>query len=231
MPSTTDLTSILADEQDALAAETRLSKVPPYVAVHDMGQVATTPSIFRNDHPATVRPLANARGGSMIVDWPSLSSKALWIDLNADKHDNYYKTDYVLFLNTEYQLGMDNIPETFDVDHLYNEARARNYGLRYVRLALVHYRVNRSHGSGPEKDVTRNEELRSPGRPKQMEELISMKYFGFLPPLRSDPRDQEVQAYAAFAQSKLGLDPDAVRDSIRYLRKKASTPWARKTSK
>jgi hypothetical protein len=92
----------------------------------------------------------------------------------------------------------------------------------------VHYRVNRSHGPGPEKDVTRNEALRTPGRPKLMEELISMKYWGFLPPLRSDPRDDEVDAYAAFVASKLGLDAKEVRQSVAYLRKKASTPWARK---
>jgi hypothetical protein len=63
-----------------------------------------------------------------------------------------------------------------------------------------------------------------------MDEIACMKYFGFLPPLRSDPRDEEIDAYATFAAAKLGLDADDVRNSVLYLRKKASTPWARRAN-
>jgi hypothetical protein len=121
------------------------------------------------------------------------------------------------------------IPKPFDVDHLYNRARSENYRLRFLRVALVSHSVNRSHGAGPEKGVTANEALRNAqGRPKLMDEIAPMKYWGFLPPLRDDPRDSEISAYATFAGAKLGLDPKEVRESIAYLRHKASTPWAAK---
>jgi hypothetical protein len=61
-----------------------------------------------------------------------------------------------------------------------------------------------------------------------MDELTCMKYFGFLPPLRNDPRESEIGAYVNFALAKLGLDPNQVRESVLYLRQKASTPWAKK---
>ncbi|HWE00243.1 MAG TPA: hypothetical protein VG345_14425 [Bryobacteraceae bacterium] len=60
-----------------------------------------------------------------------------------------------------------------------------------------------------------------------MDEIASMKYFGFLPPLQGNPRDAAIEAYATFAAAKLGLNAEDVRKSIQYLREKASTPWAR----
>jgi hypothetical protein len=222
------LSTILAREQDALAQETRIAQCPPYVAVLDIDIVAGTPSALRAHHPVTIRALANAKAGSFIVDCPTLNSKALWVNLQKDKQDTLYRADYLTFLNSEWQAGIGNIPDSYDVDHLYNSARARIYGLQYVRMALVHYKVNRSHGAGPEKDVTKNEELRRVSDRKLMDELTSMKYWGYLPPLRSNPRDGEITAYANFVAAKLGLDPDETRNSIQVLRKKASTPWARK---
>ena len=99
------------------------------------------------------------------------------------------------------------------VDHLYNRARALNYGLQYVRLALVRHAVNRSHGAAYEKDITKNEAGREKKDMKLMDEITSMKYFGFLSPLRDDPLEAEVDAYAAFAAAKLGLDP---QDTAEY---------------
>lgn len=222
------LSTILEREQDALARETRIAQCPPYVAVLDIDIVAHTPRDLRTHHPVTIRPLANAKAGSVVVDCPTLNSKALWVNLQKDKQDRHYRADYLTFLNAEWQAGIGTIPDPYDVDHLYNSARARIYGLQYVRMALVHYKANRSHGAGPEKDVTKNEELRRVSDRKQMDELTSMKYWGYLPPLRSNPRDSEITAYTNFVAAKLGLDADETRNSIQVLRKKASTPWARK---
>lgn len=221
----TDLVSVIKAERDALAAETRIAHSPPFVAANDLHEVARLPVILRAHHPATVKPLAPAGSRAFVISCPSLESAALWVDTSSSR----YVTDYLTFLNTEHGLTIDRVPPPFDVDHLYNAARARAYGLKFVRTALVAHGVNRSHGAGPERDVTKNEALRSPGSGlKLMDELTCMKYFGFLAPLRSDPRDSEVQAYAAFAAAKLGLDAKEVIASIKYLRAKASTPWARK---
>jgi len=142
--------------------------------------------------------------------------------------DDDYRNDYLLYLNSTYDLGLTEIPKAYDVDHLYNRSRAKAYGLQYIRMALVRDAPNRSHGGAYEKDITRNEAERQRGDMKLMDEITCMKYFGFLSPLRNDPRDSEVSAYATFAACKLGLDAKEVRKSVTYLREKASTPWARK---
>lgn len=225
MANAKNIYDVIKLEQDALAAETRVASCPPYVAVNDIDDVLTKPNTLRAKHPATCRALAGSKGAAYIVDCPSLNASALWV--GTDNHK--YRDDYCTFLNFVYGLNLGRIPKPYDVDHLYNRARGENYKLRFLRVALVTHSVNRSHGAGPEKDVTANEALRdTKGRPKLMDEIASMKYWGFLPPLRDDPRDSEIGAYATFAAAKLGLDPKQVRESILYLRDKASTPWAAK---
>ena len=219
-----NVAQVIQREQDGLAAETRIARCPPFVAVNQIEDVAKLPTSLRWDHKAAVTPLANAKGAAFVVDCPSLNSTALWVGTSNDR----YRDDYLIFLNARYQLGLSAIPAPYDVDHLYNRSRAQMYGLQFIRLALVGHAANRSHGAAYEKDVSTNEALRVRKDMKLMDEITSMKYFGFLSPLRDDPRDDEVSAYATFAATKLGLDPTEIKKSIRYLRNKASTPWARK---
>jgi hypothetical protein len=219
-----DIASVIQREREALIAETRIAQCPPFVAVNNMGVVAQYPSALRRDHKATVTPLANAKGAAVIADCPSLKSTCLWVGADNDR----YREDYLLFLNSTYELKIAAIPSAYDVDHLYNHSRAQIYSLRFIRLALVSGPANRSHGASYEKDITRNEEMRVRKEMKLMDEISMMKYFGFLSPLRNDPRQTEVEAYANFAASKMGLEASGIIDSVQYLRRKASTPWARK---
>jgi hypothetical protein len=197
--------------------------VSPFVAVNRMDDVARLPTKLRWDHNATAKSLPESRE-AFIVDCPSLNSSVLWVGTSNDD----YREDYLNFLNSTYELGISAIPAPYDVDHLYNRSRARMYGLQFIRLALVGQAPNRSHGAAYEKDITRNEALRERRDMKLMDEITSMKYFGFLSPLRDEPRDNEISAYATFAATKLDLDPAEVRKSILYLRSKASTAWAPK---
>ena len=219
-----DIASVIEGEHEALAAETRIAKCPPIVAVNDIEEVTRVPSKLRWNHAATVRALPGANGRAFVVGCVSLKSSVLWASANSED----YREDYLRFLNVEYKLNIPKIPPPYDVDHLYNRSRALLYGLRFIRLALVKDSANRSHGAAYEKDITTNEAARERRDMKLMDEISSMKYFGFLSPLRNNPRAAEVTAYANFAASKLGLDPNEIRESIRYLREKASTPWARK---
>jgi hypothetical protein len=224
MANASSIQDVIAREQNMLAAETRIAGSPPYVAANDLNEVIRTPGTLRMKHPAVLRALPGAKGAAFIVACPSLGSSALWVATE----NQSYRGDYLTFLNVEHGLKLTAIPRPFDVDHLYNQSRAAIYKLQYLRTALVGHSVNRSHGAGPEKDVTANEELRSRGSGlKLMDEIASMKYFGFLPPLQSDPRDVAIDAYATFAAAKLGLNAEGVRKSILYLREKASKPWAR----
>jgi hypothetical protein len=219
-----DVAAVIRREHDALATETRIAQCPPFVAVNNMDDVARLPTKLRWEHKTTVGMLPQAKGTAFIVDCTSLNSTDLWVATE----NNAYRADYLNFLNTTYGLDLSSIPVPYDVDHLYNRSRAQMYGLRFIRLALVGHAANRSHGAAYEKDITTNEALRTRRDMKLMDEITSMKYFGFLSPLRSDPRDEEVSAYATFAAATLGLDPIEVRKSVLYLREKASKPWAAK---
>lgn len=224
MARLTSVAEVIRGEQDALARETRIAQCPPIVALNSMEGVARVPSSLRYYHKTSVSPLPKAKGAAFIVDCPSLSSTVLWVGTD----NEHYRPDYLTFLNAAYELGIRAVPSPYDVDHLYNQSRARMYGLKFIRLALVSQRANRSHGAAYEKDLTTNEALRGRQDMKLMDEITSMKYFGFLSPLRTDPRESEIAAYATFAAAKLGLDANEVRESIRMLRQKASNPWARK---
>jgi|GEM_PF-4577095 len=218
------LEEIVKAEHDVLALETQIAGCPPFVAANDLDDVRTRPSILRYPHPAVVNPLAGAKGTAFVVDCASLKSKVLWVGTANDE----YRKDYLLFLNANYNLGLSSIPTKFDVDHLFNRSRAKAYSLQFIRVALVDFAANRSHGAAYEKDITINEAMRSRKTMYLMDEMSSMKYFGFLSPLRDDPRDSEINAYATFAASRLGLNRAEVIKSIEYLRKTASTPWARR---
>ena len=220
-----DLTAVMLREKDALMAETRIAQCPPLVAVNNMDDVTRVPSKLRWNHPTTVTALTGARGVAFVVDCPTLESTVLWVG----SFSKEYRRDFLTFLNGRYELGLAEIPKAFDVDHLYNQSRAQVYGLKFIRMALVRFGANRSHGGAYEKDITTNEAAREHKDMKLMDEITSMKYFGFLSPLRNDPRDSEVDAYASFAASQLGLDAAEVKRSVAYLRGKASTPWARKS--
>lgn len=219
------LDQIVKAEQDAVAVETRIAQCPPYVVVNDLEIVQTTPRELRDSHPVSISPLEPSSTRSFVVDCPSLQSKVMWVTTS----NSEYRKDYLTFLNSAYNLGLTAIPKSHDVDHLYNRTRAQIYGMRFIRVALVGYAPNRSHGAGYEKDITTNEALRFTKDRKLMDEITSMKYFGFMSPLRSDPREAEVNAYAIFAASRLGLNAQQVKENVLYLRQKASTPWARKS--
>ncbi len=220
MPKLPDIIAVISREHDGLAAETRIAQCPPFVAVNDIDEVARVPSNLRRDHKTTVMPLSGAKGLAFVIDCPSLDSAALWVGTCND----HYREDYLSFLNSYYQLGQSAIPAPYDVDHLYNRSRAKIYAFQFIRTALVSHAANRSHGAAYEKDITNNEATRRPRSTKLMDEITSRKYFGFLSPLRNDPRPGEVAAYSTFAAAKLGLDPKEIRKSIELLRGKASTP-------
>lgn len=216
------MTGVRAFERTALIRETVACHHPPLIAVNNLDDVQRQPTPLRLNHPAEVYPLPGAHGAAFVVSTPTLDSKFLWVATENER----YRDDYFQFVRLEYP-GTEAEVGGLHVDHLFNRARARAYALRFLRLALLEGAVNRSHGASYEKDLTTNEAGRRRRDLKYMDEIISMKYFGFLPPLRNDPRESEVSAYAAFAASSLGLDANEVRASIRCLRAKASKAWAR----
>jgi hypothetical protein len=223
MSAPLNVDSVIESEREAMIAETRIAQCPPFVAVNNMEVVAQYPTVLRSAHPASVKPLNGAKGSAFVVECASLQSTCLWVATASDS----YREDYLQFLRSTHGLQIASIPNAYDVDHLYNRSRAQIYMLGFIRLALVKGAANRSHGASYEKDLTRNEAARVRKEMKLMDEISMMKYFGYLSPLRANPRAAEVRAYASFAASQMGLDADEICKSVQYLRGKASTPWAR----
>jgi hypothetical protein len=224
MPDPKNVESVVRREHDAMIAETRIAQCPPFVAVSNMSVVERYPTSLRWNHPAMITALARAKASAYVVECASLNSICLWVATASSS----YRDDYLLFLKSVHGLDLASIPRAYDVDHLYNRSRAQIYMLQYIRVALVKGAANRSHGSAYEKDLTINEAARTAKEIKLMDEISMMKYFGYLSPLRDNPRAIEVRAYANFAASQMGLDAAEICKSVGYLRQKASTPWARK---
>jgi hypothetical protein len=70
MPKVNDIYDVIKREQDALAAETRIAQMPPYVAVNDLDDVLRIPPALRVKHPASCRELQRSKGVAHIVDCP-----------------------------------------------------------------------------------------------------------------------------------------------------------------
>ena len=209
-------------ERKGLCAETRLSGVLPFVAVNDPAVISRVPTLLRSRHPASVRPLPGSRSGALIQDCPSLSYSSLWV---AAENDDY-QSDYLLFLRSRLRQNLPAIPSGFHVDHLYNRARARQYGLAWIRTALVPASVNTSHGAGYEKTITKAEALRERRDMKTMDEITCMKFLGFSSPLKGQSLHQNVEAYVRFAAQAFGLPEEEVRRNILELMEKAASNWA-----
>ena len=124
MPKPVDIVVVIQREHDALAAETRIAQCPPIVAVNDIDHIAEVPRCLRDNHPTTVTALAGSKSAAFVVYCPSLQSTALWVATG----NNDYRDDYLLYLNSTFMLGLSRMPEQYDVDHLYNRARAQLYG-------------------------------------------------------------------------------------------------------
>ncbi len=116
MPNPADVGGVIQREHDALAAETRIAQCPPLVAVNNMDDVGRVPTKLRWNNPTTVAGLPGAKGAAFVVNCASLGSTALWVGTANDA----YRSDYLLYLNTTYNLNLAKIPATYDVDHLYN---------------------------------------------------------------------------------------------------------------
>ena|SRR5579864_1575035 len=114
MAQSSGIDEVIRCERDGLAAETRLAGCPPFVAVNDLEDVAHYPSQFRHSYPAMVSSLSGSKGKAFVVECPSLKAEALWVGTDND----YYRDDYLVYLNARHGLKLSTIPKPFDVDHL-----------------------------------------------------------------------------------------------------------------
>ena len=201
------LSSIFRAERDGVKAEARIGGTLPLVAAASMEIVSTRPTMLRKDYPVQITGLEGLGEEVRMVPCPGLLYKTLWVTADNDR----YRQNYLAFLRQSHGLQLERIPEPFDVDHMFNRARALRYGYKYVRLALVDSKVNQSHGAGYEKTVTRGNRERLDTTRALMDEIGCMKFFGFMNPSESRPRKDEIDSYARFAAAEFGMSEADVK--------------------
>ena len=174
------LERVITEEREALTAEflfpagiSRI-QIPPYCAVPEFQVLRITPSELRSRYPIFVEDLQPGTPGRAFVQiCPGLRYRFLWTHVDNDA----YRDDYVFFLRKHHNMHISDLPSSYQVDHLYNRARAREMRLPFVRTVLLPKSVNMSHGAGYEKSRTRSG-VGVPGRQRKIDEIVLMKLWG-----------------------------------------------------
>lgn len=115
---------------------------------------------------ARVMPLEGKQGTCHVVT--DVDCADLWVRASPSMYGGY-RTAFVEFAKRYHGVSFSGGLGGYDVDHLFNAARAKAYGVGYVRVGLVEAVANRSWGrtfesriGGREKDRHKNVFLATP---------------------------------------------------------------------
>ncbi|PZW40084.1 hypothetical protein C8P66_12553 [Humitalea rosea] len=205
------LADVRNQERDAILGEYLVADVPPYTAIPDISVLMATPSVLRAKHPLGIEAFPRASTAQGFVQiCPSLGYKFLRLPPD---DDNYLAT-YKSFLKKHHGLG--DVPSGYDVDHLFNRARAIDLGLGFVRMVLLGPGENRSHGAGYEASRTKGG-IGRPGRERGIDEIMLMKLCGIRSPRKNRPLSLEMLTHVHYIAALFGLPPLAIELNIRDL--------------
>lgn len=205
-------------ERDALLGEYQLASpadliisVPPYVAISAIADLIRTPSALRAKYPLLIEPFPDQdpeRG--FVQHCRRLGYKFLWLR----PEDDAYREKYMKFLDRQH--GVKTLPSGFDVDHLFNRARAIDLGLTHVRMVLLGKGENRSHGAGYEKARTVGG-IGTRGNQRGIDEITLMKLCGIRSPRKNRPLSAEMLAHVSRIAAMFDIPPLEVERNIREL--------------
>jgi len=192
--------------QAALLAEsTRMFGAPPIVAVRDAQTLRGYWEVRQDQKVGFAR--FEDREDAYVQSGPC--GVSLWLDPAADG----YRASYGRFLKAHWGATQDLTGSGYDVDHVYNRARAIHYGYRLVRMLLVKAGPNRAHGSGYEKPLGAREKRRFAKIMKLLDGMSELKVVG-LPPIRNGLLLPEHREAAELAAKHYGI---SVEEAIRTL--------------
>lgn len=212
------LAAVKDRERDALLAEYLFPngvlgnvQVPPYAAIPDIRTLTTTPSQLRARHPVFIEPFpGNDTAAGFVQLCPGLDYKFLWLL----PEDEGYRTTYEAFLRKYH--GLADMPGGYDVDHLFNRARASDFGLAFVRMVLLAPGENRSHGAGYEASRTRGH-IGARGRARGIDEIMLLKLCGIRSPRKGRPLTAEMYTHIQRIAALFGISPLEIERNIREL--------------
>ena len=207
---TTDpFADILAKLQAALIGEsTLLQRMPVIVAALDTPILknfwATKPALGVRFEPFDGRADADVQLGP--------TGAVLWMDPATDG----YRDLFGRFLRQHWGLAIGLTGSGYDVDHLYNRARAKVYGYTRVRMFLVRAEINRDHGRSWEKQIGAAERTRHVKIMKLLDGMSELKTLG-IPPVRDGVLTQQHFAAAQLAAQQYGISERDALDTLHIL--------------
>lgn len=220
------LEQIIAQERKGILAEIKLlNDALPLVALkNDLEILRRVPSRARWEAPAILEPL-DIKDATMgwVFSCPKLNYKSFWVLTS----DNSYRDHYQLFLDRHHGYRRP-IPDTFDVDHMYNRDRAKTYSYTYLRTFLVPYSPNKSHGAGYEASIGYSEAERDVSDMRTLDEIGYMKFMGIMSPRIGKPLTRQQKAHLKRVAVSTGLPYEDLERSVGELMAKANSGWAAK---
>jgi hypothetical protein len=205
------VSDVQSQERDGLLGEYTIAEIPPYVAIPSISELTGTPSRLRAKYPLVIEPIGErTEAGGFVQISPGLNYKFLWLR----PKDGAYKEKYGAYLKKYYDI--DAIPAGYEVDHLFNKARAIDLELVYIRMALVGKHENASHGAGYEKSRTKGG-IGAKGRARGIDEITLMKLCGISSPRKNRPLSREILGHVQRVAAMFGMSPMEIEQNIREL--------------
>lgn len=206
------LDAYILRQRQALVGEVGvMGQVPPIVAVLGLGTLIDFWS--RRLPAATFAPL---RGTSNLIVQRGPTGNWLWIDPAYDG----YRAAFGTFLETV-QGVTAGLSSSYHVDHVYNRARARQFGYGLVRMALVSGPVNTDHGRNYEKGIGAADRPRRAKIMKLLDAMTELKVFGIQSLRAGASLSDEQLAAAEDAAATYGISAQQARDGIVNMRDRA----------
>lgn len=168
------LESWITQQREALMAYARRWGAPP-VAIMNMADLEL---LARSDRTGgTWTPLPHVRPGSAMA-FRSETQSSLWVNPGSSSYVKYFR----IFLTQICGVDDSTLTTLYDIDHLYNRERAKNFGYAYVRMFPVRSDANSSHGAGYEKAMTDADIGRRAKSMKLMDTVSMLKLHNALSP-------------------------------------------------
>ncbi|MDB5416307.1 MAG: hypothetical protein JWR10_4642 [Rubritepida sp.] len=206
---------VLVQLQAGLVAESeRMNRLPVIVAALNLDILKTF--WLHKPQPPVVFSTFGSGGQAVVQSGPG--GDVLWMDPAASG----YRDTFGRFLRQHWHVTASLTNSGYDVDHMYNRARARQYGYGLVRMFLVRAEANRDHGRAYEKQIGAAEKHRHVKIMKLLDGMSELKVLG-LPAVRNGLLLPEHHAAAQRAAAQYHIPLDAALQTLRDLCARASS--------
>jgi hypothetical protein len=210
-----DLGGWVAAQRDAIVANWRRWDVPPIVAIEGPHVVGTTYGGPEGRATSWV-PLGNTPSNVAMIQLTGAVT-SLWVDPAKNNYVDLFRK----FLKDHCHVDDSQLTKDFDVDHMYNRERAKNFGYGFVRMFPIRKGPNRSHGAGFEKAMTASDIGRRRKVMKLMDEVSTMKFFGILSPSSSKGFSAVQRAHMRTMADLFDLTIEQIEEGVNGLMQRA----------